>query len=114
VEVERSEQGDPGYTDLLLPLRFSVPAQGENPSRGDNKEQGKIVAQFTVFTVKNQAQFCQTPQGRLESDEEQSPRGDSPPENGGVNSLPTCGLGRRFPAQNQRNANCIEGFLCHL
>ena len=28
--------------------------------------------------------------------------------------LPTSGAGIRFPAQKRQNANCIEGFLCHL
>jgi hypothetical protein len=57
VEIERSEQGDPGYTDLLLPLRFFVTVRRENPSRGEDKEQVEIVEQVIVIAVKNQALF---------------------------------------------------------
>ncbi len=32
----------------------------------------------------------------------------------GDGELPTCSLGRRFPAQNLQNRYCFAGFLCHL
>jgi len=51
---------------------------------------------------------------KLQKEVDLFPWADSPPKDGGINSLPTCGLGRRFPAQNLQNGNCFEGFLCHL
>ena len=59
-EIRTGESRD---TDLQLPLRFSVTAHAENRSRGDDKEQGKMVGQLTVFLVQSQTRFLASGRG---------------------------------------------------